>query len=155
MRATLVPALFILSGLIVLPIFLGCGFQDRPTLDRALPETRQRMQMVMQKIGRYYEQLAESVDTGNLAAVPTPAEAIARLGAYIAPYRDPGVPEEYVVLQAQFDEASQELAAAARIRSLHDVSERFREMQQTCRNCHVTFRVPIEAPFDGLGAVTQ
>jgi Cytochrome C' len=155
MRATLVPVLFVLSGLIVLPAFLGCGFQDRPTLDAALPETRERMQMVMKKIGRYYEQLAESVDTGNLAAAPTPAEAIARLGAYIAPYRDPGVPEQYVVLQAQFDEASRELAAAARLRSLHEVSELFREMQQTCRNCHATFRVSLEAPLEKLGTVAR
>ena len=66
MRALLVPALLVASALVAVAAVVGCGNASRPTLDRALPETRQRMQLVMRKIGGYYEQLAESVDYKSL-----------------------------------------------------------------------------------------
>jgi hypothetical protein len=153
MRRWFPTALLTATAAVVTAAVIGCADwgRTRPTLDATQPETRQRLRQVMARIGDHYLRLSGSVDAGNLSEVPVPAEAIAALGALLAPHRDPGMPEEYIVLQAQFDEASRELAAAARLKSLQEVSDLYREMRRTCRNCHVTFRVPLEQPLADLG----
>ena len=157
MRWCLVVGLLVVAALAVaLTAVPGCAEPERSSVDEAAlagirPETRERMQLVMDKIGQYYVRLSEHVESGNLAAVPPPADAIATLGGLLAPHRDPGMPPEYVALQARFDEAARELAAAARLKNLQEVAALHREMRKTCRNCHATFRVSLAEPFRDLG----
>ena len=150
MRYLRVAVLLAVAGVMVATSFGGCAARS-PALDEVRPETRERMKLVMAKIGRYYELLEASVVKGNLSQAPMPAEAIAALGTHLAPHRDPGMPAEYVALQAQFDEAARELAAAARVKSLQEVSQLFTELRQTCRGCHGAFRVTLHEPYRELG----
>jgi galactokinase len=105
----------------------------------------------MAKVGKYYEMLAASVDKGQLSDAAEQAEAIAALGVYLAPHRDPAMPPAYVTRQAECDEAARELALAARLRKVQEVSERFNDMTAACRNCHAAFGVRLEAPYKDLG----
>jgi len=129
--------------------FVGCQTQpaEPASLARLQPETRQRMKLVMAKIGQYYLQLRASVDKGYLAEAGSQAEAIATLETYLAPQRDPGTPANYIRMQAEFDEASRELAAASRLKSIQDVVKSFGEMQATCRSCHQAYRVSLPEPY--------
>ena len=145
-------ALLLASGLVALAAVLSCASgRGGPELDTVRPETRERMHLVMGKIGRYYELLETSVDEGQLSRAAQQADAVAALGAFLAPHRDPGMPPTYVALQARFDEAARELAAAARLKRVQEVSQLFAEMRQTCRQCHATFRVALDEPYRDLG----
>lgn len=132
----------------------GCGKTTRPVagpLDSIRPETRQNMQTIMNKVGQHYLVLGEKVDKGLFPDAATHADAIAALGTYLAPYRDPAVPQQYIALQAAFDESARELAVAARLMKAHEVTQLFDEMQRTCRNCHDVFHVPLRSPYGDLG----
>jgi len=124
--------------------------QDAPPLARLQPETRQRMKLVMAKVGSYYLRLESSVDKGFLADAATQAQAVATLGAYLAPQRDPAIPPEYVILQAEFDEAARELADAARKNDIQLASRSFDDLTAACTNCHQAFRVSLQRPYQNL-----
>jgi hypothetical protein len=126
---------------------------ETAALARLQPETQSRMKAVMTKIGAYYELLETSVAKGSLAQAATEAEAIASLGSYLAPQRDPRTPARYLTLQARFDESARELAAAARLKSIHEVTQSFDELRKTCQECHAAFRVKLPGPYRGLGFV--
>jgi len=152
MRRAWVATFVLGAGLVALATVLSCASGRRgPALDQVSPETRQRMHQVMVKIGKYYEQLQTSVNEGQYTRAAPQADAVAALGAFLAPHRDPGMPATYVALQAQFDEASRELAAAARLQSVQEVSRLFAEMRDTCRACHTAFHVPLDDPYRELG----
>lgn len=146
-------ALSAAAGAVVLAAFMGCGLRQpaAPALDAVSPETRERMKLVMVKIGQHYGNLESGVDRGQLSQAAAEARYIVALGAHLAPHRDPGMPGRYLALQAQFDEAARELSRSAQLGRLQEVSLAFDEMQRTCRECHVEFRVPLSEPYCELG----
>ena len=153
MKRWLIPALVLSAAAVVLPYVLGCEPKgpDPSLVARLQPETLERMHLVMNKVGQYYRLLETSVGGGHLGDAAMQADAVAALGAYLAPHRDPGMPPEYIALQARFDEAARELSVAARRNSIQDVSRRFSEMRRTCRDCHTTYRVRLGDPYRDLG----
>ena len=105
----------------------------------------------MGKVGQHYQVLAIAVDKGNFLEAAGHADAIAALGSFLAPHRDPGMPETYITLQAAFDEAARELAVAARLGKAHEATLLLDEIQGTCRSCHGAFRVELKSPYRELG----
>jgi len=154
----LLVAFAVAAGVVALAV--GCGkagmsdMSDRTRgkpLSGIRPETRRTIELVMDKVGRHYQVLEVTVDKGNFLEAAGHADAIAALGSYLAPHRDPAMPETYIALQAAFDEAARELAVAARLGKAHEVTQLFDEIERTCRNCHGEFRVKLKSPYRDLG----
>lgn len=145
---------FTLAGTAAALAVVGCGKPGRARsepLPGIQPETRRTMTLVMGKVGQYYQVLAVAVDKGNFLEAAGHADAIAALGSFLAPHRDPDMPETYIALQAALDEAARELAVAARLGKAHEATLLFDEIQGTCRSCHGAFRVELESPYRELG----
>jgi len=158
----LLVAFALAAGIVTLAV--GCGkagtsgmsdsARTKP-LSGIQPETRRTIELVMDKVGRHYQVLELTVEKGNFLEAATHADAIAALGSFLAPHRDPGMPETYIAMQAALDEAARELAAAARLGKAHEVTQLFNEIQGTCRNCHGEFRVKLKSPYRELGWTKQ
>ncbi len=146
------------AGLVALAVvvigaaLLGCESKsvERRALDRILPETRERMLLVMDKVGGYYRVLEADVTRGNLSEAAAGADAIAALGSYLGAHRDPAVPDRYVAQQARFNETARELAMAARLKTVHEVDQRFEELKTTCIDCHEVFQVSLPSAYRDL-----
>ena len=151
----LLVAFALAAGIVALAVGCGkagtSGKAPRSPLSGIQPETRRTIELVMDKVGRHYQVLEATVDKGNFLEAAGHADAIAALGSYLAPHRDPAMPETYIALQAAFDEAARELAVAARLGKAHEVTQLFDEIKGTCRNCHGEFRVKLKSPYRDLG----